>query len=82
MKPLASNWPGTTRWLLMMSPVSVRRKSAPSSSIHSVAGKPKGTPHNSLKRRIISAFGSGFGAAKFTGPLNASCAITHSTAEQ
>ncbi len=57
LKPCSSNRAGTTRRLFRMSSVSVRMKTAPISSIHLFAGRPKGTPQASRSIRMNSALG-------------------------
>ena len=68
-KPRSSSRPGTTRRLFRTSSVSVRRKNAPISSIHRVAGRPTRAPQASRSARMNSALGSGFGAARLTGAV-------------
>ena len=71
---------GVTRRLFRISSVSVRMKTAPTSSIHRLAGKPMGVAHAFLKSRMNSAFGKGFGDAMFTTPVTSSRSISHCTA--
>ena len=52
---------GTTRRLFRINSVSVRKNTAPISSIHFAAGKPQPIPHAARRVRINSALGMGFG---------------------
>src|SRR5713226_2027013 len=65
-----SNRPGITRRLFSTNSDSVRKKKAPISSIHLVAGKPKPISHAARRVRMNSALGIGFGEARLTGPCN------------
>src|SRR5258707_1129956 len=80
VKPSANSRLGTTRLLFRISSVSVRKKNAPTSSIHSVAGRATQVPHASRSPFMNSAFVRGFGDATFTTPLICSFAIRNSTA--
>lgn len=80
LKPDSKSLPGTTRRLFRISSVSVRMKNTPISSIQAVAGRPVGVPHAARKVRMNSAFGTGLGAARLTGPSNSSCSISQQTA--
>ena len=62
--PAATRRPGTTRRLLIISSVSVRRRKAPTSNIQRVAGSPTRTPHSRRNTRIMSRFGIGFGRSQ------------------
>jgi len=68
-----------TRRLFRISSVSDLRKSAPSSSIHSVAGRPTRAPHAYPSARMKTAFGAGPGAERLTAPANPSCSISQKT---
>src|SRR5262249_53198224 len=66
--PVSSSRPGTTRRLFRINSVSVRKKNAPISSIHSAAGRPTRLPHARRRVRMNSSFGTGLGEARLTGP--------------
>src|SRR5438105_1329356 len=68
--PEVNSLPGTTRRLLRISSVSVRKTKAPASSIHLDAGKPQPRPHASRRPRMKSALGRGFGAEMLIGPVS------------
>ena len=75
-----SSRPGTTRRLLSISSVSVRRKNAPISAIQFVAGRPMRVPQAARSAAMNSRCGSGIRRGEFTGPLRSSRSIRSSTA--
>jgi len=76
MKPDCNNRPGTTRRLFRISSVSVRRKKAPTSSIHLAADRPNFIPHAARRVAMNSALGTGLGEARLTGPSNSGWSIS------
>ena len=78
--PASLNRPGMTLLLFKINSDSVRNNIAPTSTIQGNAGNPIGCPQVFRSAAMKSRFGTGWGAARFTVPVQSSCSINQSTA--